>query len=150
MDKLPWSCNNLSMSKTFIVELTEKELKALQTATITEQLNIVQGPLLPTEKEKALQLIGKVSDKLILAHFPPEDVLITSADLFFLVDSSIKEYRLLRGDSTLSGKRVEESDFKHISLANAVIMWLNSHRLLKKHVRFDMTDDSFEYEVTEE
>jgi hypothetical protein len=81
---------------------------------------------------------------------PKEEFLISAKDLAFIVAQAKTEYVHLPGDLHISNQKVEEKDFKHISLANAVIMWLNSKGLLNKLVKFDYTDQSSQYEETDE
>ena len=78
-----------------------------------------------------------------------QELVITYKDLFHLVSLAKGQYLLLPNDLHISDVRVEENDYKHIALANAVIMWLNNKNALNKIARFDYTDKSCQYEEQE-
>ena len=141
------------MNKTILLELTPKEAEVVGQALINEKYRLedeAKSSIGKAELEKNVERCNRIWSKLGAASQPQEEVLITASDLFFLISSAKSEYRGLRADLYVSNKRVEESDFKHISLANAVIMWLNSKNLLKRVAKFDFTDLSSQYEESEE
>ncbi len=78
-----------------------------------------------------------------------DEISITAKDLFLIISLAKDQYKLLPNGLHISGKLVEENDFKHIALANAVIMWLNRNGALKKLAKFDYTDHSAQYEESE-
>lgn len=134
-----------------LLELTEKEFEMVQLAVGTAF--IANSEAYDTNKQevnrKRMDTYNAVLSKLELSSKPKEDVLITSKDLSHLKSLAKGEYHRLPGNLQISNKTVEQEDFVHISLANAVVMWLNSKDLLKRVARFDYTDDSFEYEESE-
>jgi uncharacterized protein YydD (DUF2326 family) len=136
-----------------LLELTQQEVEVVKRALIAERHSYMEESMTSigkAELEKGIRLCDSIWDKVDRASQPQEDLLITASDLFFLISSAKDQYRHLRADLHISNKRVEESDFKHISLANAVILWLNSKNLLKRLASFDFTDLSSQYEESEE
>lgn len=134
-----------------LLELTNKELELLKQGLIKEEIwwqdkEDISGSLRETKTHLCHSLWAKLDN---VEQIQP-DALISSKDLFYLVSSAKTEFLGLRADLYLSNKRVDENDFKHIALANALIMWLNGHKLLKRLVKFDFTDISSQYEETEE
>lgn len=75
---------------------------------------------------------------------------ITSKDLFEIVSVAKTEIVRMPAILHLSEKLVEESDFRHIALANSMLMWLNKNNALKELPEFDFTDHTCEYESNEE
>jgi hypothetical protein len=135
-----------------LLELTEKEADILKQAIIKEKYHWedqLRADVSKTLIDNNLNTCNSISTKLDLASQPQPDLLITSKDLFHIKSLAKGQFHELRGDLQISNKRVEEEDLVHISLANAVIMWLNGRGVLKKVARFDCTDDSFEYEESE-
>lgn len=80
----------------------------------------------------------------------PPDLLITAKDLAEIKSLAIKEYRNLPMTVIISNKVMEQKDLSHISLANALILWLSSKGALSRLAKFDYTDRSFDYEGIEE
>ena len=134
-----------------LLELTEKEAEVLKQALIKEKLSWEdRSDVSNSFKEAVTETCDSTWNKIYKASQLQEEVLISNKDLTHLISLAKGEYSYLRADLHLSNKRVDENDFKHISLTSAVIMWLNSKNLLKKAVKFDFTDLSSEFEETEE
>jgi hypothetical protein len=135
-----------------LLELTEKEAEVIRVAV--EEREIQHTISLQIGKQesdrKILGICRSILGKLLQAQEPSSDVLLTSKDLFSLISLAKTEYLRLPGNLHISNNVVSENDFKHISFANAVILWLNGHKLLKRLVKFDYTDNSSEFEETEE
>lgn len=135
-----------------LLELTEKEAEVLRKLTEMERdvagFNYTNNKF--EENLRDLEMCDSLLKKFDLASEPQKEILITVKDLFLIISSAKTEYRNVPLDAHISHKKVDECDFKHISFANAVILWLNGNRLLKKLVKFDYTDKSNEYETTEE
>jgi hypothetical protein len=112
------------MSRKIILELTEFEAESLQGRTV----------------------LNSVFDKLEEALRPEYEVLVTAKDLFLIKSMAVGEYGKLSKNVRVSDRDIEQKDFVHVSLANALFLWLNSKGLLKRLVKFDYTDDSSEYE----
>src|ERR1700688_1027064 len=152
MDLLLESCNNSDMNKNILLELTEKEGDFIN-KDISVKREVWSKSQDSTGYENRMNLI-KTCDillaKLESASQPQKEVLIVPKDLSYLISLAKNQYKYLSSDIHISGKKVEESDFKHISLAQAVIMWLNSQNLLKREVKFNFTDNSYEYDSIEE
>jgi len=152
MDLLLESCNNSDMNKNILLELTEKEVDFIH-KDISVKREVWSKSQDSTGYENRMNLI-KTCDillaKLESASQPQKEVLIVPKDLSYLISLAKNQYKYLSSDIHISGKKVEESDFKHISLAQAVIMWLNSQNLLKREVKFNFTDNSYEYDSIEE
>lgn len=134
-----------------LLELTDKELEVLKQGLIKEKAfwedrTDVSNWLKETTFETCNSAWAKLDES---TRVRPE-ILIDAKDLFFLISSAKSEYGHLKADTHISNKRVEQEDFRHIALANALIMWLNGHRVLKNLVKFDFTDTSSQYEETEE
>ena len=140
------------MSKTILLELTPREVEILQAALIKERFYWEDSDKLEvgaTIAEKSMACCDKIWAKLDNVCQPKQDELITAKDLFNLISSAKGEYQNLNNDLHISNKKVEENYFKYISLANALISWLNSKHLLKRLARFDVTDVSNEFEESE-
>ncbi len=125
-----------------LLELTEQEAEAIQR---TISLENDEGFTF-SERERRLHVQESVLAKIKLALQAQPEVLITSKDLFSIVDLAKSEYRNLPDNLCISNKMVEQSDLPKISLAKALIMWLNSRSLLKNLVSFDFTDTSSDFE----
>ena len=134
-----------------LLELTEKEFLTVHLAVnvLCKASTVLHEERKQETDRKNIEVCNSVLEKLDLAHESQEAVLITSKDFFDLMSLTKLEYHRLHADLHISNKKVEESDFKHISLARAVIMWLNGKNLLKRLVKFDYTDQSSQYEETE-
>ena len=133
-----------------LLELTEKEAQL-----IGELASSKKGELANTngsgfvERERSINVCQSILNKIETAFQPKKEVLITYKDLYNLIDLSKREYGHIPSDLHISNQRVEENYFKYISLANALIMWLNGRGLLKRLARFDYIDKSCEYEENE-
>lgn len=141
------------MSRTILVELTEKEVEALENGLIKEKASLEDArssEIGKTAIEKKLEGCNSAWAKLDNAKRVKPDAIITNKDLFLIKSMAKSEYNNLSNDLHISKKKVEEEDFVHISLANALIMWLNSKNLLKRLAVFDYTDESFKYDGNEE
>lgn len=140
------------MSKTIFLELTEKEAEVLAAALIKEKFSWEEKDpkdASPTLIENSLRLCNRLWAKLDDAHRPHQDVLMDSKDLYRIIDLAKTDYCRLPLDLHISGKKIELSDYRYISLANAVIVWLNSNDMLKKLPKFNVTDSSNQYEEME-
>lgn len=140
------------MSKTYIVELTSKEIELLRDASIKEKASWEdksKEEVSRTTREDKLTVCNSVWAKLDDAEREKPDHVITMQDLYFMVSQAKAEFVRLPADLHISRKRVEQSDLKHISLAMSVIGWLNSRQALKKLANFEFTDHSYEYEESE-
>ena len=129
--------------------VTEKEIEILKEAIVAKREFISQSEMGWSEKERGVGICDAVIGKIESASQPKLDVLITSKDLFQIVSLAKRGYHDLHADIHISNKKVEQNDFRHISLANAVILWLNEKNLLKRLVIFDYTDHSCQYEETD-
>jgi hypothetical protein len=132
-----------------LLELTEKEAELLAKVIVAKEEDVNCSNAGFSEKERVTKLCGSIVKKVLDAQQTQKDTYITSKDLFHIISLAKSEYPKLVGDLHLSNKKVEECDFKHISLATAVILWLNGNKLLKRLVRFDFTDNSCQYEEIE-
>ena len=133
-----------------LLELTEKEVNFLKEVIGLEKTSVSESSIGFAEQERKTGICNSFLAKVEEACKPKEDVLITNKDLFFIKDLTHTVYKGLRAELKISQQPVEQKDFVHISLASAVIMWLNSRGLLKRVAKFDFTDDSFGYEGIEE
>lgn len=133
-----------------MLEFTEEEVEFINKAILREQSAWDQNEGDHNDQINKIYRCRDILDKILLASLPKTDFLITFKDLNHIISLAKTEYHNLRGDLHISNKRVEESDFKHISLANALVMWLNSNSLLKRLAKFDYTDTSHQYEGEEE
>ena len=141
------------MSKIILLELTEKEAELLAQGLIKEKASWEdKDPMEVTQTaiNKALEGCNSAWAKLDEAKHAKPDLLITAKDLFYIKSLAKSEYLNLRGEMHISNKIVEQEDFVHISLASALIMWLNKNNLLKRLAKFDFTDHSSEFEEMEE
>jgi len=141
------------MSKTVLVELTEEEAETIFSALIREKSYWedadpleVGNSVIDKQKDNCNGIWAKLDNA---SHVQPE-VLITAQDYNRIKDLAIGQFHNLRNDLYVSNKKMEERDSVHISLANAVIGWLNNKGLLRRLPRFDYTDHSSEYEEMEE
>ena len=140
------------MSKTVLLELTEKEAEILEQAVLNEKAlwgsksyKDVSGTLI----ENTISTCNLLKHKIDEALKPKEEVLITHKDFYLIKSVAVDQYRHLSGDTRISNKDMEYRDLANISLANAVITWLNGKGLLKTLARFDFTDHSCEFEESE-
>ena len=150
MDLPPGSCNNKPMSKVILLELNEKEAEVLKNAILKERhwWDSEEADTVNKErmKEKILALCLSIDTKLDNAQQVQPDSIITSKDLHNIKSLAKDEYVKLSSTLQISNKAVEQKDFVHISLTSALILWLNRNNLLKRLVKFDITDDRYEYE----
>lgn len=133
-----------------LLELTEKEIDFLKEVISLEKESVAKSDARFAEKQRKTSICDSFLAKVELASQPKEDLFIGHNDLFLIISSAKQKYLALPANLFISNKIVEENDFKHIALANAVIMWLNSKNLLKRLVGFDYTDKQYQYETTEE
>lgn len=133
-----------------LLELTEAEAEAALELIRIGVLNFPTEKYTAAEREKISIRAANVCDKMIAATKPQSDHPIAIKDLFFIKSLAKDEYHKLRGDLHISNKKVEETDFMHISLVSATIMWLNSRNCLKRLATFDFTDHSSEFEEMDE
>jgi hypothetical protein len=132
-----------------LLDLSEKEIDLIKSTLLA---GLKCDPFdFPTGEtyQKHVTRSNSVLKKIEVGEKPSEDFLITFKDLFSLVSVAKSQYLLLKANLSISNQKVEEVDFKHIALANSLIMWLNNKGLLKQIVKFDMTDDSCWYEEEE-
>lgn len=129
-----------------LLELTKKEAEVIRQALALKKDLPPKDGIGLTEKEKEDKFSDLVLAKLEAASQPKQDALLSYKDLFLIIDSAKQNYLNLSPDLHISNKKVEENDFKHIALANAVIVWLSSKSLLKRLAKFDFTDSSCQYE----
>jgi hypothetical protein len=135
-----------------LLELTEKEAEIVKQALNKEKAHWENSS--PKEISRSLidnnlSICENVFKKINFAFEPQLDVLITSNQLFGIISSAKDEYHKLVPNLHISNKIVDQNDLKHISLANAFILWLNGNKLLKRLVKFDYTDNSCQYEENE-
>lgn len=136
-----------------LLELTEKEAEIVGNALIKERSHWVEQDLLEvggTVIENNVNLCHKVWAKIDLASQPQHEEVITFNDLFHLISMAKDQYHRLPIGLHISNKEIEQKHYVHISLANALIMWLNEKGLMKRLASFDYTDKSTQYETTEE
>ena len=135
-----------------LLELTPQEAELVQNGLLKEK-SLWEDPEKNwgnrTSAENNANRCAVILDKLLVAEQPQEQAVITFRDLFLMISNAKSQYLALPLDLHISNKKVEEVDFKHIALANALIMWLNGNSLLKKLARFDYTDNSNQYEELE-
>ena len=79
----------------------------------------------------------------------PKDLLITAKDLFDIKGLAKDVYKNIPTNLHISNKKLDEDDFVHYSLANALILWLNKNKALNTNVSFDITDHSGDFEGEE-
>ena len=139
------------MNKTILLELTEKEANAIDIAMGIQELNFTHGSGMTfSEKERALNTCKSVRDKIEEAIKPKEDLAIFYKDFHHIKNLAHDQFFEQRADIHISHVKVGENDLVHISLANAMIMWLNSKGLLKRLAKFDVTDSSLDFESNED
>ncbi len=149
MDKPAKWCNNNHMNKTILLELTEKEAEVVRNAVARESnywCDECPKDTSRTLKENMTNSCQSITGKLYEASLPREHFPITSNGLFHILSMAKNEFLRLPAELYLTNKKVEENEFVHISVATALIMWLNKEGLLKKLAVFDYTDHSCDYE----
>lgn len=132
-----------------LLELTEKEAQMIKNGIIKEKFSWEDSD--PTQVSRTLIENNKthcdsVWAKLDRASQPQQEVVISSKDFFRIKDLAHNKYQELPANVYLSNQKMEERDFVHISIAQSLIMWLNSKNLLKRLAKFDFTDNSCEFE----
>lgn len=137
------------MNKTILLELTEKEAEVVRNAIERESKHWdkfdrrdMSGILI----ENTINTCNSIQEKMALASEPSKHILINKKDFFNILSIAKGEYLYLSGNIHISGEKIEEKYLVHISIANAVIVWLNNSRLLKRLAVFDYTDHSCDYE----
>lgn len=136
-----------------LLELTQQEAEVLGHAIILKEIALqdeLKKSIGKTTLEGDITRCHSLWSKLDKAKHPQQDVLITSKDLFRIICMAKEEYLKLGSETYISEKEVPQNELVHISLASAVISWLNSKNLLKRLARFDFTDSSCKYEETTE
>lgn len=133
-----------------LLELTEKEVDFLKEVIELEKVSVANSDSRFAEKERKTGICNSFLGKVEIACQLKPDVLITSKDLFGLISSAKEKYLQLPGSMFISNKAVEQNYYVHIAVANALIMWLNGHSLLKRLAKFDYTDQSTVSESVEE
>lgn len=132
-----------------LLELTEKEARTIEEIISIEKESLLESDIGFSEQERKRRICESLMTKINDAFRPKPDLLITAKDFLHLKSLAKGEWHNLRGDLKISNKEVDKEDIVKISLANALIMWLNGNNLLKRLAKFDYTDDSFEYEESE-
>jgi hypothetical protein len=134
-----------------LLELTEKEAEFIRNNMLSAEdlLASNESSTGRTDRENQVVLCRSIVSKVVNAFVPQKELIITFKDLFYVISSAKEQYHKLHPDLHISNKKIEENDLKHISLANALIMWLNGKNLLKRLARFDFTDESCQYEEME-
>lgn len=74
---------------------------------------------------------------------------VTRHDLFGISNTSKTNFSTQRVRVQVSGKQVEHAERLQLATIDSFISYLNRNDLLKKHVAFDYTDDSEQYDVLE-
>lgn len=142
------------MNKNVFVELNGREVEVIEQGLINKECSlhdsIEKGQIVKTTGEKMIESCHSAWAKLDNAKHPQQDVIITAKDLADIKSIAKGEFFNLGSDLHISNKKVEQEDLVHICLANALIMWLNRHNLLKRTAKFDFTDHSSQYEEMDE
>ena len=126
-----------------IVDLTMEEIEAIHTFIGTAW---AFSPIEDTEPEgKMLRLRQSIENKLKETQMSA-DLVITNRDFFGIRSLAVGTYKTLGSNLYISNKKVESRDLANISLAESLLVWLNSKGVLKKLVRFDFTDCSADFE----
>jgi len=125
-----------------LLELTTKEAEFIREVIALEKNSVTNSKLEWAEKERKTGICNSFLAKV--------DVMITANDLFLLISQAKREYLSLNSGLHISGIEVDKKDLPHISVTNALLLFLNGENLLKKMVRFDITDQSGQYEELEE
>jgi hypothetical protein len=133
-----------------LLELTEKETDFIKEVIALEKVAVANSDVGFAEKERKTGICDSFLAKVEAAEKPKEDLLITYKDLFYLISATKEKYLWLGSEIYISNKLVEQNYYNYISLANALIMWFNSKGILKKLAAFDYTDQSAQYEETDE
>ena len=135
-----------------LIELTEKEFELIKLSIEEKKAESVKNYETNhfEADRKAIEFCDSIIGKLDLAAMAKDDVVIKINDLFFIKSLAVQEYGNLTLPLHLSEKQVEQRDLVHVALIKSLISWLNGNNLLKKLVKFDVTDDSTSYESIEE
>jgi len=133
-----------------LLELTTKEAEFIREVIALEKNSVTNSKLEWAEKERKTGICNSFLAKVDHASEPQKDVMITANDLFLLISQAKREYLSLNSGLHISGIEVDKKDLPHISVTNALLLFLNGENLLKKMVRFDITDQSGQYEELEE
>lgn len=133
-----------------LLELTEIEVDFLKEVIELEKVSVAASNVEYAEKERKTGICNTFLKKITLACKPKSDILITYQDLFCMISDAKQEYTQLPLDLHISDKEVQQNYYVHIAVANVMIMWLNSKRLLKGLARFDYTDQSSAFENLED
>jgi hypothetical protein len=133
-----------------LLELTPKEAEFIREVIALEIGHVAESKVEWAEKERKTGICNSFLKKVDRASEPSRDEVITAKELYLLISQAKREYLSLPSDMHVSGKRVDKQDLVHVAVANALILWLNGKNLLKRLVKFDITDQSGQYEETDE
>lgn len=78
-----------------------------------------------------------------------QETLINFKDLYLIRSMANDEFVRLPAEVEISNKKVDQRDLVTISVANSMLVWLNSKGLLTNLVSFDFTESSTQFEETE-
>jgi hypothetical protein len=131
------------------LELTSEEAEMIKSALELDRTLCV-APAVSATLQRKIDSLDAILSKINLASQVQEPVVITHKNLLHVISMAKTEYQALHGDLHISNEKVLSAHFVHISLANALISWFNSKNMLKRLARFDYTDNSYQYETTED
>lgn len=136
------------MSRTILLELTEKEAEIVRKGILHEEASWAKdgsdGDF--NDHENKLNRCKVILAKWEEANKPQVEETITFNDMFNIVSMAKDEYLNLSHPLHISRTKIEEKFFVHISLAQSLIVWLNSKKLLKRLASFEFTDHSTDFE----
>jgi hypothetical protein len=135
------------MSKTILLELTERETELLQKAISTyliKDRDMEKEDI--ADHDKRIARCNSILTKASSALQTQEDHIASYEDLLAILSMAKDQYLALPADLHISKKKIREEDYKHIAIVNSVIVWLNGNRLLKRLATFNVTDHSCDFE----
>jgi len=134
------------MNKTVLLELTTREAELVQKLASNFQKEARSESEDFADYDRRVNQCNSIVSKIEESFKPKSEVLMTSKDLFNIISFAKDKYHQIPQNAHISGEEVKESHHVHISIANAMIMWLNGNGLLKNIASFDYTDSSCQYE----
>lgn len=87
--------------------------------------------------ERLIVLRGIVNKHL---EFNKLEHVITSSDLFNIVSESKVQYTKFRLPMKITKRQVDSSDLPHVAMIESALSYLNRMNLLKRLVKFDITE----------
>lgn len=89
-------------------------------------------------RDERLMFLRSIINKHL--EFSKLEHVINNSDLFNIVSESKVQYSKFRLPMKISRRQVDSSDLPHVAIIESVLSYLNRNHLLKKLVKFEITE----------